>query len=80
MWDSRLYDNFASIMVSKLARRNVGQVARNDLFKITFRIRYWALHVRSSSKQSAPLRWDGGWMTRLPQIRAKSFGVFLASL
>ena len=34
------YDHFTSIMVVVLAYRNVGRVARTNLFEVTFRVRY----------------------------------------
>ena len=52
------YDHFTSIMVVVLAYRNVGRVARTNLFEVTFRVRYWARDIKSSENSVAPLPWD----------------------
>ena len=42
-------------MVLGLAHRNVGRVARTNFFKVMFRMRYSAPHVKTSESFAAPL-------------------------
>ena len=51
-------DNLTSIMVLALVHGNIGRVARQNFFEVTFRVRFWAPHVKSSEKFPAPLPWD----------------------
>ena len=45
-------------MVLVPGRRNVGWVARTNLFEVVFRVSYGAPHVKSSENCAAPLPWD----------------------
>ena len=45
-------------MILGVAQRNVGRVARTNLFEVSFRMGYWAPHVRSADSLAAALPWD----------------------